>query len=409
MRTLKARYVFPVRGEPIPDGTVTIADGRIQRVGPARSGESLEDLGNVALLPGLVNAHTHLDLSAVEQPLGQPGSGMAAWIRDVIAFRRKAGGNRAAAVQRGLRESAAYGVTTLGDIVQPGGMPQTAAGAPDVTWFLELIAPTAARVAPAVGLARQHLEQAEALAPARLGLSPHAPYTVHPDLLAALVSLSARDRIPLAFHLAESLDEMQLLQSGGGPIRALLEELGGWSPQLVQPGARPLDYLRKLAGANRTLVIHGNYLDEEEIAWLGAHAEPMAVIYCPRTHARFGHRRYPLEALLAAGATVALGTDSRATAPDLSLLAEIRHVARTYPEIGRDVVLELGTLRGAKALGRDADRGSLEPGKRADLVAIALPDGDAADPYALWLDTDGPVIAAWSAGLPYFNSPGDRR
>jgi cytosine/adenosine deaminase-related metal-dependent hydrolase len=399
MRTLKARYVFPVCGEPILDGTVTIADGRIQRVGPARRGDSLEDLGNVALLPGLVNAHTHLDLSGLNRPLGRPGNAMASWIREVIEYRRQRGGDAPAAIQRGLRESADYGVTTLGDIVQPGGMPQTAADAPDITWFLELIAPTAERVAPALELARRHLEQAESLAPWRLGLSPHAPYTVHPDLLAALVSLSAHDRIPLAFHLAESPDEMQLLQSADGPLRELLEQLGAWSPQLVQPGTRPLDYLRKLADANRTLVIHGNYLDEEEIAWLGKYADRMAVVYCPRTHARFGHRRYPLEALLAAGANVALGTDSRATSPDLSLLADLRHVARTYPGIGRDVVLELGTLRAAKALGRDADRGSLEPGKRADLVAIALPDGDGADPYALWLESEGPVIAAWFAGV----------
>jgi len=395
-RTLKARYVFPVRGEPIADGVVTIADGHIVRVGKADGQSSLVDLGNVAILPGFVNVHTHLDLGELDQPLGTPGNGMADWIRGVIDFRRRAGGSPLAAVERGLRECTAHGVTTLGDIVQPGcAWPPTATGTPDVTRFLELIAPTAERVPPVLELARAHLEHAAASHGGRVGLSPHAPYTVHPDLLAAAISLSAARRIPLAFHLAESPDEMQLFESAGGPLRELLDELNGWDPRLVRPGTRSLDYLRKLCGAHRALVIHGNYLDEEEIALLGRHAARMAVVYCPRTHARFGHRRYPLEAFLAAGATVAVGTDSRASSPDLSVLAEIRSVARQYPQIGRDVVLELGTLRGAKALGLDADRGSLEPGKRADMAAIRLPSGDAADPYALWLDTDEP---AWSVG-----------
>jgi cytosine/adenosine deaminase-related metal-dependent hydrolase len=369
VRTLKARYVFPARGEPIADGAVMIAGGRIVRVGKADGRAALEDLGNVALLPGFVNAHTHLDLSQLDRPLGTPGNGMAAWIRQVIEFRRGSEGSRASAVERGLRESIAGGVTTLGDIVQPGGeWPSGAGPFPDATRFLELIAPTAARVAPVLEVARRHLDCAGAT---HVGLSPHAPYTVHPDLLAAAIGLSAQHGIPLAFHLAESPEELQLLESAGGPIRELLEELGGWEPPLVRPGTRSLDYLRKLCGAHRALVIHGNYLDAEEIALLGKQAARMAVVYCPRTHARFGHRRYPLQAFLAAGATVAVGTDSRASSPDLSVLAELRFVARAYPEIGRDVVLELGTLRAARALGLDADRGSLEPGKLADIVILS--------------------------------------
>ena len=160
VRTLKARYVFPARGEPIADGADTIADGRIVRVGKADGQGALEDLGNVALLPGFVNAHTHLDLSQLDRPLGAPGDGMAAWIRRVIEFRRGPGGSRALAVERGLRESIAGGVTTLGDIVQPGGeWPATTGPSPDATRFLELIAPTAARVAPMLKEARRYLEQ----------------------------------------------------------------------------------------------------------------------------------------------------------------------------------------------------------------------------------------------------------
>ena len=126
----------------------------------------------------------------------------------------------------------------------------------------------------------------------------------------------------------------------------------------------------------------------------------MAVVYCPRTHAWFRHSRYPLEKLLAAGAIVALGTDSRASSPDLSLLAEMRHVAREFPAMSRATILELGTRGGARALGLDAQIGTLEPGKRANLAIVALPEDAAADPHDLLLDASGAVVATWICGAP---------
>ena len=221
------------------------------------------------------------------------------------------------------------------------------------------------------------------------GLSPHAPYTVHPELLARAVDLSVEHEIPLAMHLAESREEIDFLRDGRGPFRELLESRGAWDPTARPRGARPLDELRVLARAHRALVVHGNYLDDEEIDFLGRQRRQMAVVYCPRTHAWFAHARYPLEKLLAAGAIVALGTDSRASSPDLSLLAEMRHVAREFPAMSRATILELGTLGGARALGLDSQIGTLEPGKWANLAAIALPEDAAADPHELLLDAAG--------------------
>ncbi len=120
------------------------------------------------------------------------------------------------------------------------------------------------------------------------------------------------------------------------------------------------------------MVVHGNYLDDEEIHFVGRQRGRMAVVYCPRTHAWFGLARYPLEKLLAAGANVGLGTNSRASSPDLSLLAEMREVARTFPALGRATILEMGTLGSARALGLDAQVGTLEPGKRANLAVHRL-------------------------------------
>ena len=122
------------------------------------------------------------------------------------------------------------------------------------------------------------------------------------------------------------------------------------------------------------------------------------VVYCPRTHAYFGHARHPLPRLMALGGSVALGTDSRASNPDLSLLAEMRHVARQFPEIAPTDVLRLGTLAGAQALGRDADLGTLAAGKLANLAIAELPPHDAADPHELLFDAALPVVATYFRG-----------
>jgi cytosine/adenosine deaminase-related metal-dependent hydrolase len=291
----------------------------------------------------------------------------------------------------------------LGDIAQPGEpLSPMETGDLSSTVFLELIAPMPERVEPALEMARKYVVAGHAAASWRPGLSPHAPYSVHPDLLAGAVSLSADERIPLAFHLAESPEEMRLLRHGAGPLAECLREMGAWHPETHGGGRRPLDYLRTLAAADRALVVHGNYLDDEEIALLAERPDTMSVVYCPRTHAYFGHRAYPLAAMLSAGVTVALGTDSRASSPDLSVLAEMRHVVRNHPTVALETVLAMGTRNAAKALGRDHETGSLEPGKYADLTIVALPDNPA-DPYDLLFRYDRPVLATYFRGRQVFS------
>ena len=127
------------------------------------------------------------------------------------------------------------------------------------------------------------------------GISPHAPYTVHPGLLKRLVALAVEKKLPVAMHLAESREELELLATGTGPFRDLLVDRSMWDTEAIPLGSTPLDYLRTLAEAPRALVIHGNNLSDEEIGFLAAHRERMSVVYCPRTHAYFGHDPYPLE------------------------------------------------------------------------------------------------------------------
>jgi cytosine/adenosine deaminase-related metal-dependent hydrolase len=196
-----------------------------------------------------------------------------------------------------------------------------------------------------------------------------------------LVSYAQQHNFPMAMHLAESREELELLRDGTGPFRQLLEERSMWDTDAIPLGSRPLDYLMLLAEAPRTLVIHGSFLDDDELKFLAARQQRMSLVYCPRTHAHFYptvHHSYPLSRALAAGVRVALGTDSRASTHDLNLLTDLQLTALTYPEIDAQRVLRMGTLSGAEALGRDTDVGSITVGKLANLVALPIPDNSRA-------------------------------
>ena len=399
---LRARYLFPVDSPVIAGGVITIERGRIAAVGENTSGRPPRDLGSAAILPGLVNAHTHLEFSDLERPLGKPGTPLPEWIAEVIQHRRGRNGDTQQAIADGLQESLSFGTTVLGEIATsaPSIYPPLA-NFPRLVAFRELIGLSQDRIDPNVELARQHLEQLTRDDCRLPGLSPHAPYTVHPRLLERVVDLSSRQHVPVAMHLAESREEIQLLRDGAGPLRDLLIDLNAWDPSAIPPGTRPLDYLRRLAKASRAIIIHGNYLDDQEIAYLADHNKHMAVVYCPRTHEYFQHAPYRLEEMRKAGVTVALGTDSRASNPDLSLLAEMRAVRRRHPQVSSEDVFRMGTLWGAKSLGLSANVGSLQVGKAADLTVVTLPD-EAGDPYELLWDERSAARETWIGGRVVF-------
>lgn len=401
----KARYVFPVDSAPLAEASVVVERARIAAVGRDVAASQTIDLGNVAILPGLVNAHTHLEFSDLTEPLGELGMGFADWIRLVIDYRFGMSGESRRPVEQGLRESAAGGTTSLGEITTARWQIEQFDGALlAVTSFFEQFALLDGELDAMLRSARHHLDHAGSDRDWRAGLSPHAPYSVRPELLARVVRLAREKSVPVAMHVAESREELQILRHGEGPIRDLFAERGMWDPEAIPRGSRPLDCLKLLAQAPRSLVVHGNYLDDEEIAFAADHADRMAIVYCPRTHHFFRHDRYPLEKHLAAGALVALGTDSRASNPDLSLLNELRHVAGGDNALRADEVLRLGTINGARALGLEDEDGSLQPGKAADLTVVALPDRDARDPHELLLDSAEPVMATIRRGAVIYGS-----
>jgi cytosine/adenosine deaminase-related metal-dependent hydrolase len=368
-QTLRARWVLPIDGPPIEGGFVTLRDGVIASVG-ARATEAgaVTDLGDVVLLPALVNAHTHLEFSGLAKPLGSPGMSLPTWIRSVIADRGRGDRDAAAAIAAGLKESRDAGVGAIGEIATSPAALYEANDDGRLLLFQEAIGFSAGRVDSVFAEMERRVE----LAGNAAGISPHAPYTVHPRLLERLVDLAVERRLPVAMHLAESREELELLRDGAGPFQELLADRSMWDASAIPRGSRVLDYMRQLSRAERSLVIHGNYLDAEEIAFAASQRERMSVVYCPRTHAYFGHEPYPLAAMLDAGVRVAFGTDSRASNPDLNLL-------------------RMATLDGAVALGLDRTYGSLDVAKSGRVITIAC-DAQERDPYAPLLGGSGQPI-----------------
>ncbi len=362
---IAARWIYPVSSPPLAWGCVTIEQGKIIALSDTPDQADVR-LDNFALIPGLVNAHTHLDLSDSAQIIPsteQTPASLPQWLLQVIAHRRQTTLPQAQrAIQLGLEESLRFGVTGLCDVSVGGG-----------SYDLLCQAPIRSLVCYEIlGLNPQRLDetwqrcsewsQLGTTGMTQRGISPHAPYSTHRDLLMR----SASTGLPLTIHLAESLDEQTLLQSHRGEFVEFLQTLNVWFPEGLCHSLE--EVLRILEKAPRVLLAHGNYLQAPPPTSSG-----MSIVYCPRTHALFRHHRYPLKEYIDQGWNIALGTDSRASNPDLDLFAEMQWLARNYPEIDPQTILQMGTLNGAKALGWDHVCGSIEIGKAADLVALSIP------------------------------------
>jgi cytosine/adenosine deaminase-related metal-dependent hydrolase len=407
---VRARVVYPVSAPPMLDGVVVVERGKIKQVSPKPpTGMPVTDLGDVALIPGLVNAHTHLEFSDRKRRIGKRGISMPDWVRQVVA-ERTTPKKKLNAIASGSTQSLRLGTTSLGDIATYDPAELTLPPmSPRSVRFQEIIGFSQARAPSAhAGLVKKlkkaKLEGLPQLDGAPLvGVSPHAPYTVSPPLLRQLVSTATEWNLPVAFHLAESKEELDFLVTGAGGFQQILEERGMWDPWAVPRGSVPLDYLRILTRASKALVVHGNYLERKELAFLSRHRDAMSLVYCPRTHVFFGHDPYPLEEALSLGVRVCLGTDGLASNPDLSVLNEMRVVAARHPRVPLETILEMGTLASAYALGLGQSVGALQAGRYADMVAVPIPDGvpDAPlDLLAAILRDTSPPLQTWLGGVP---------
>lgn len=408
--TLAARYIFPVEGPPIERTRMIVRDGSIVHIEPKALGPADFELGNVAVLPGFVNAHTHLDLTPIPPASDRPDGSEdeVRWLRRVIDRRRRTTPEASReAIARNLAASLAAGTTGVADISPAGASWDELTGSPmRGVVFAEVIGLKRMRGIETTQaawdwIASLGIEEGEPTRRLRPGLSPHAPYST----AGWVYERSAAGKLPLSTHLAEMPEEGELLESRGGPLRTLLEDIGAWDNEWEPVGPRPADYLR-VGDLRRAdwLIAHGTYLRPEELWALrptpdGGWADRrVAVAYCPRTHARFGHAPHPYRAMLQRGVIVCLGTDGLASSPSLGVLDEARFLHASDPSLSGPLLLTMATLFGAWALRLDDVVGSLVPGKRADLAVVALPDRDADDPHELLLEEGGEVVATMIDG-----------
>ncbi|RME90441.1 MAG: hypothetical protein D6766_13270 [Verrucomicrobia bacterium] len=408
----RARYILSVGSPPIEDGVMAWAGGRISFVGrfaDFKSGHSGSgwDWGELAIVPGLVNAHVHLDYSGLAGCVPPP-SNFVAWIEAIQAAKAaRPASERARDWLEGARMLARGGVTTVGDIeAWPELLPQVRPHTPlrTVSYF-ELIqlqsgedplAPWRELLASAAGVAGDRW---------RPGLSPHAPYSTTPALLRACAQEVRARGWPVAIHVAESREEFEMFRHGRGPLKEWLAARGRVMSDL--DGSSPVAAVERagLLGP-RCLVVHGNYLADGDAEKLARHGA--TVVHCPRSHAFFGHEPFPWETLRAAGVPVCIGTDSAATVPleegvpPLDLLVELAWLRRRHPHLVPEERLAMVTTVPARAMGLEGAVGQLRAGAWADFVLIpAL--GTARDTLAAW--TEGalrPVAVAvggrWVAG-----------
>lgn len=363
-RRLRVRWLLNPHQPPIENAEISERRGQVTGVRVLSDAEQSQILP-VILVPPLVNAHTHLEFSAIEQPL-RPASPFPDWIRSVMQWRRTAADTAVTAVKQGIAESFAAGVRVLGEI-STSHDPQIFQAfetfcqrSRQIVSFREIIGLNPERIPELVARAELHLQCANG-ASWIAGISPHAPYTVHPKLLESLTELASRRNVPVAMHIAETLAERELLEQGRGALADFLQSLDLFETRTFPGGRSVLELLEQLARAPRSLVVHGNYLTEGEIQFISS-CPGMTVVYCPRTHAFFGHSAYPLETMLKAGCRVAIGTDSRASNPDLSLWREFQFILSRYPQIPLERLLKLVTESAAAGLGVVMPGMRIEPG-----------------------------------------------
>lgn len=384
MKAVRARWVIPTAGTQISNGWVTAQGGRFVETGRGTPPSAARDLGDVVIMPGLVNAHTHLELSWLEGRV-PPQDSMNAWIRTMMGIRRTGpvGGDAfvTSTMHTAIATMRATGTVLVGDVSNTlASIAPLAEASMAATIFHEILG---FRPTDPVGMVRDahaRLKTTSEVGSDRsernrslrsYSVVAHAPYSTSPALFR---EIAARHEgpTPLAVHLAESNEEMEFLQTGRGPIRDMLDALEVWDEAWVPPGAHPVRYLKDLGYLQRgTLLVHGVHLGPLDLDQ--ARDARAVIVTCPRSNVWVGGGVPPIARFYASGVQVAIGTDSLASVDSLNMFDELAALRRLAPEVEAARLLESATRVGAESLGYGSDFGSIATGKRALCVAVTVP------------------------------------
>jgi aminodeoxyfutalosine deaminase len=388
MTGYRAAWVIPIDRAPIRNGVVVVEDRRIVSVlepGTRNAEPEPRDLGRVVIMPGLINAHTHLELSWLRGRV-PPASRFTDWVTTLFAMRGRPDGGMSAAqvapIHEAIAEARASGTVAVGDISN-----SLAAVGPmqradlDGVVFHELLG-FKERDGALIESTRDMRARASA-GGARLSLAPHAPYSTSLELFKAIRAAVDRNACPImSVHLGESAEEVEFLAQGSGPWRGMLETIGAWRDDWRIPACDPVSYLDRHGLIDeKTLVIHGVQFGDQalsRLAEIGA-----TLVTCPRSNHWVGVGYPPIERFYNSGVKVAIGTDSLASVEDLNLFSEMKTMRWLAPKLPAAKILESATLTGARGLGLK-DLGTLAPGKRASMISVTLPaDLDDVQEYLL--------------------------
>ncbi len=381
---------------PIRRGAVRVEGAEVVAVGPAAElspyeGESVVDLGESVLLPGLINAHCHLDFTRFKGIISARQS-FTEWIKTINALRRSfTTQDYIDAIGEGFEQLAQSGTTTVANIESfPELLPHLPVPPLRTWWFLELIDVRSRVMEDEMLLGALSFFESHPEWLGGFGLSPHAPYTASVDLYRLARTCGEKYGMLSTTHIAESVEEHEMFAHGTGAMHDFLAGLGRDNSDCGQGSA--LSHLVEHGVIGPSWIIaHLNYLqdyDYELVAGTSA-----SVVHCPKCHTYFGHAPFPMKALLERGVNVCLGTDSLASNNTLDMRAEMRE-AQVLHGLGDREVLEMVLLNGAKALGQAGKLGQISPGSVADLVAFAHADGSGnTDPYRQVVQSrDEPIL-----------------
>lgn len=385
MKVHRARLVLSMDGPPIDDGAVVVADGGIVAVGRFAeidvTGIEVVDHGEVVLMPGLINAHCHLDYTAMRGAILERRS-FAGWVRRINDLKRTmTDDDYLASIAAGFAELQTWGTTTVFNVEAfPELMPRMPRPPLRTWWFYELLdlrnrIQTDDVVAGALSFFDERPDWEGGF-----GLSPHAPYSTSLDLYRLARTCAETTGMPFMTHLAESEDEMRMFGEGAGPMFEFLEKLG--RDMSDTRGRSPIEVLvRADALPPGAILVHMNHVtpaDRETLAW---HAGEFAIVHCPRCHEYFDRPPFPYELHRELGFSVSLGTDSCASNSGLNLFAEMRTFSKNFPQVPPEEVLAMVTRNPAAALGVDEWLGVLRAGAAADLITVPF-DGAVGDAAA---------------------------
>ena len=368
----RARVVVTMDGSPIENGAVAISENRIFDVGSfgeikARNSGEIVDLGERALLPGLINTHCHLDYTCLRGKIAPPKS-FTDWIRAINAAKaRLSEEDYVASINEGFAEAKRFGTTTIANLT---AYPELIAkiGEPIRTWwFAELIdIRSPDRANEIADLAIESLKSKK-----NWGLAPHALFTASPNLFHRCEDIARRENILLTTHLAESREEMSMFRDGTGSLFEFMKEIGRPIDDCGQ--ATPLEvFVGALNGRAlpQWIISHLNELSESDFDLLARSTRKFHLVHSPRSHGYFAHSPFPFERLRALGFNICLGTDSLASNENLSLFAEMRAFQRNEPNVSPRKIFEMVTVNAARALNQQNALGRIRPGFHVDLTSI---------------------------------------